>query len=246
MIFKAALITLIFSFFSCSHSTDQEDYGLHDTSRAYVPARISVLNCILWPKSLKFSNGPSINVNKQLSQKICQKIDKFVIDSFKDQPYMNGYTPKAVKKLLTKSRHPQHLDQIFSIWKSKEKDLTPPRLYRESISKNKEWIIWLNQFSEYTRYSDSILMPFLLTAEEKKVDNRGIQESQATLHYAFFLINTNTGKLIWSSHKKYTYIEQQNPFTPEAPKPNKDPWSELYRRVLIEHVWKDFPGRLTN
>ncbi len=223
--------------------------GTQPEYQSFIPARIAVLEC----HNLKLIEDPTaktlnlaIDTVKPLGE-LCENFDAFVIKGFSDQPFMNGYEPSLVKELLAKKNQSSLFNLFDSFWKvevSTKKIENLGLLYHQKISSSIPWRQWLNQFSQNTQFSDGLLIPFVLSSGEEKLNDRGLLASKRFAHLALLLIDANTGHLIWfSEHMNFTQNQATVQETSKGVYPEFPAWSLLFERLFIEAFWDDFPGR---
>ena len=223
--------------------------GLQASYSGFVPARIAVAPCRLLPKAAFYKSLPLHNLLDPDLQKLCQKFDSEVIEAFTGQPFMNGFTPQKILKLLEASAQPDHLKNLDKIWQESAsfcddcKDILSA--YNQKIAHTNSWQIWLTQFSQWTEYSDALLLPLVLYGQEKKWDDRGLLYGQRQAEIALLLIDTNKSSLIWMRNSFTQKVSQkllsQNDSTP----PEYPAWETLYPQLFVKYLWHDFPGRIT-
>jgi len=243
-----ALLALLLA--SCVTSSPQSDYGVRKGFEAYIPARISVLSCIPLPLSARYAGLKPINISEEDQKKLCGEFDKKVIEGFTGQPFMKGYTPALVAQLLKKNSATGILKDVPLLWSFDQSSCpgcnSGPRAYENQTEKSAKWLNWLNQFSKATRYSDAILIPFLVDAWEAHNDDRGVLLSERYVKADLFLIDTNHGKLLWSGTRSATVNNQSLRESPASEYPPYPHWDRLTDRLFTEALWLSFPGRQMN
>lgn len=226
---------------------DYGDYGIQPGHEAFVAARIAVLNCEIWPASSRLSLIPLSDVDKEVQKELCKELDKKIIAGFSGQPHMVGKTPKAIGKFIKKSAEPDHLKEMLQPWFHKGSDCNDcpsvAAFYNKTISNRKEWRTWLGKLSEYTRYSDAVLMPFLIYAAKTKYNDRGLFVAEKTAQVVIFLISTDTGELIWAGTRKAFVRNQAFDIQSSGAALAYPSWEDLYPRLLTDQLWQGFPGR---
>ncbi|MFK7872768.1 MAG: hypothetical protein AB8C84_06290 [Oligoflexales bacterium] len=232
---------------ACNTSSEHR-HGVQEHYHGYIPARIAVLPCLPWPDTLRSSQRGLISAPQKDIAKLCHELNKYVLKGFESQPYLKGYTPQVVQKLLTKSKKPRHLDLLEEVWhyKNKEKIIQTSsflQLYNDDISLRAPWIEWLETFSKSTRHADTILLPMIASLDESEEEQRGILSFKKKSEILLWLIDTNNGKLIWSGSRKSAIIRYAKK---DETSPEKPTWEQLHTRLLVKTLWKDFPGRFIN
>lgn len=220
------------------------EYGIQDQAVAFIPARIAVLPCKVWPRGLNYKGLPLSNIASEKIQDLCTKTDSFIIDGFTDQPYMRGISPSIVSQLLEKNEKPELLDEMSQTLLSESgcSDCNSPiTYYKKAISDQKDWRIWLNSFSRAVANSDAVLLPFVIFSYEGRTNDRGIETSYRQAGLLLFLIDTNSGKLVWAGGRQAEIKNQGEPY--DSKKPDIPSWQALEQRLFVSDIWQDFPGR---
>ena len=229
----------------CQTNNVHESYGIHPDHMGYVPARIAVLNCRLWPTGARFMSLPLSNVKEVVTAEICKKFDPEVLQAFSGQPYMSGFSPNYISKLLEKNNRLGMIDEIDQHWKHQEKDCqkcpNAASFYRHSLQNRDAWKLWLNQFSKEVRYADAVLIPFVMYAKDSKFQDRGLLVAERSARVMLFLIDTNEAALIWSNMREATIPNKAFLSLRDNIEPPE--WEMLYKRLFTEDLWQGFPGR---
>jgi hypothetical protein len=231
------------------HQIDETNFGINPTRRGYVPARIALTSCVVWPdRATRIKGVPMINRPKDEIISICEDFDKYVADGFDNQPYMKGLSPKLVEKLYTAAGlNPSIPDTIIQEWRSLANDCQDcdnlPTFYNQSIRSRASWQIWLTKFSNATKGSDAIMIPFLLSANTRIEDDRGVWQSIRGGALAILLIDTNDGSLVWSGGRETDVIYKALVNTTSKSELKEPPLEDLKRRLLTDALWLEFPGR---
>lgn len=228
--------------------TPSLDYGVQPDYKSYIPARIAILECQVWPQNAYYSRFVLSNIESQTKQDICKVFDEYILKSFSNQPYMKGLSPRGVVNLLQENQK----DQILKDWGAlfyydpnscKECD-NIPSFYSRTVKPRQEWQNWLLEISRHTKSSDAILIPFISHVWEKREDDRGIEIARRSLNVDLLLIDTHSGDLLWAGQNRNLSRQQKNVFSPEDVL-NFPAWEDLYSKVFSEPLWMAFPGRLT-
>ncbi|MFW7377820.1 MAG: hypothetical protein ACOH5I_03290 [Oligoflexus sp.] len=231
---------------ACTHSNN-EQLGLQIDNLAYIPARIAVLPCRLWPEQASYREMPLSNIPEDNRRELCQNLDQFVVEGFKNQPYMRGISPSVVLALLEREEKLDILDRIDELWRRQPSDCSnctnAVSYYKQAISERESWRLWLSEFSRAAFNSDAILIPFITYAHEGRTEERGLSVAYRNGGTILLLIDTNTGALIWAGGRE-AQARRQLPKTQAGPEsPEYPAWSELVNRLLIDEIWQQFPGR---
>lgn len=193
-----------------------KEQGIQPSYVSFVPARIAVLSC---------QDTSSIAATSKDALSMCDVFDQFVLKSFDNQPYMNGFTPKLVKQYLEKAGHKDHLSHFKNLWSFATPDAS-----------SEEFVKWLNRLSISTKYADALLVPVLLKIEEKEDWDRGLKSYKHIIHAALVLIDTNSQKVIW-------WRERQGVIT-KLTKEDRSLWEDVAKNTFIPQFMEGFPGRL--
>jgi len=241
-------LTLILSVISCTTTNPTIEYGMTKGHIGYVPARIAVLPCSDWPSTAQFMSLPLSNSKKDVKDELCKEFDRFVLNGFRNQPYMKGYTPKAISKLLRKAKTEGLMSQMPRTWKHLSTDCKDCRnassFYHYSITQRKDWQSWLSQFSQSTRNSDAILAPYILFTKQETVNDRGLLKAKISAGITMLLIDTNNGDLLWSGARILEETNQVIENRAEGQFPAYPQWEVIRQRLLNSNLWREFPGRL--
>lgn len=231
---------------ACRH-TNQASYGLQSDNLAYIPARIAVLPCRLWPQTAGYPGMSLSNVDRDRLLDICESFDSFIIEGFQGQPYMRGISAGVVKQLLEREGQLDILTEIDEHWRRQTGECAKCNraidYYKQVLSARQPWRIWLTGFSRTAYNSDAILFPLLTYVHEGRLDDRGITISFRKIGGLLLLIDTNTGELIWAGGRE-AEARRQLPRREAGPdEPPLPEWSEVYERLFTIELWQEFPGR---
>lgn len=223
--------------------------GIQDAYQSYVPAKIAVLPSRKWPQTAPLALDITSNIDQDSLDKILQSINSFIVNSFSNQPYMNGYTPTLVDSLMTKAGNKGYMSDIDTLWQTTVSEdcsvCHDPLLFYQQIIANREaWLMWLHQLSQHTKFSDAALVPFLTIVHEEQRETKGLLESTRSLKLILMLIDTNNAKLIWTGMNQASLSNKSIPSNNQTSPPFPS-WSILEKNLLIEHIWHQFPGRIT-
>lgn len=221
--------------------------GVQPEHAGYVPARIAILPCIAWPSGARYKVLPLTSAKDADLQALCSGLDAYVIAGFNGQPYMKGFSPKAVLKSLDDSSQEGLLEQLPALWLHTSGDCadctTPPAYYRTTIARRPAWLQWLNTLSKGARNADAALLPFVTYAYGKSYDDRGLAVAERAAGVALLLVDTNNGELLWSGGREAAVQSKRleggnvaGPLTPPT-------WSAVAERLYTEELWREFPGR---
>lgn len=246
-LFWRLLVIPIFLLLSCTTTSEFVPYGVQEEHASFVPARIAVLPCQVWPNGARYKSLPMSNIKELEIQELCKQFDKFVIDGFKDQPYMRGFSPKWVMKFLTESNFSGGIDQIRTLWRHNKGDCSqcqnPPSFYKSSISSRVDWRTWLNNFSKAVRNADAVLVPFIFYAFETSYNDRGIHVAKKAAGATLLLIDTNNANLLWAGGREAETANQKAETKNKKQELKSPDWPVLFGRLYISDMWQEFPGR---
>ena len=233
----------------CQHGTDlsEAQWGLQPLYQGFIPGQIAVLPCQVWPQQATYQYQPIGNVRPTDQDLLCKRIDQMVMDGFLQQPYMSGFTAKSVSKQMATS-FPDYVEKMQVLWRGPPCPSceTPLEFYKKVSLLEPKWLAWLQQMSQSTRYSDAVLLAFLLFAQEQQFQDRGVGTSRRSMGVILMLVSTHDGSLIWGG-KQTAMMEEQSSSSrpsPSTPYPPYSGWEKLYPSVFTEALWKGFPGRL--
>ena len=246
----AALALLLLTLLTCGCVTNPEtsaQYGVQPEHAGYVPARIAILPCQAWPDGARFKALPLTNVKPPVVQELCEQLDAYVVAGFNGQPYMKGFSPKAVQKALDENGQSQLLGELPALWIHTSGDCvdcaTAPAFYKATIARRPAWLTWLNTLSKAARNADSALVPFVTYAEERTYDDRGLAVAERGAGVALLLVDTNTGELLWAGGREAAVQSKRLEGGNVAGALAMPEWSAVGERLFTEELWREFPGR---
>lgn len=205
------------------------------------------MNCRVWPTHLNELSLPQSTGSDADRRKFCEHFDAYVLESFKSQTFMRGFSPRAVEKALTEANKKDLLGSFMNTWvfeKEQCGNCADIATFYDRIVKPKAvWRAWLLELSQNTRFSDAMLVPFLNFAREDHDNERGLSLSKRSMGFTLLLIDTSTGELIWTSQRQSVLSQSQIPKSssdfPEFPK-----WDLVQQELMIETLWREYPGRV--
>lgn len=232
---------------ACTTVETIDRYGVQTRFASLIPARIAVIPCRVWPQTSRFEGLPLTSWTPEEQTTICNRFDEFVLDGFKNQPFMRGFSPKAIAKLLDAAQQSSLTKEIDMLWRPANIDCrkcrTPMSFYQIAITDQQLWRLWLNQLSKSTRNSDAVLMPFAVYHNSTVYDDRGLSVSRRAASIVLLLIDAGSGHLIWSGGRESYSSTVEAPDASMKPPP-PPPLTTVLDRIFVEDVWKEFPGRL--
>lgn len=238
------LVLVVLILEACTHSSNvalvREEY------KSYIPARTAVLSCRSWDANNKIKNFPESNVNTSDVLEFCRQFDEFILESFKGQTFMRGFAPAAVRKFLSGANKSDLLTSFASYWSS---DLAshfedPVAYYEAKVRPSLEWRQWLMEFSSSVRHSDALLIPFLSYAREEHLNDRGLLLSKRVMRMDLLLVDMESGNIIWNSNRVDSHSKNKLPTSSDNSHPGYPEWNLLVSDLLVESMWKGYPGRI--
>lgn len=236
---------------SCAPTFESTQSGLNEAYQAYIPARIAVIPCREWPVTANFKGKKPFDLSDESitgREKICEFVDENVLKGFANQPFMKGFSPKLVLKLIKNTKKEGMLEEISLLWKVDVKKCeacrNAPTVYNVSVKESPSWRKWLNDFSHLVKFSDALLIPFIVDAYEHKYNDRGVLVSERVAKISLMLIDTNNGDLVWSQEKSASVLQQKLPKDSDLEYAEYPPWEKLNLRLFTDDLWRDFPGRI--
>jgi hypothetical protein len=232
---------------ACVTGQPAATYGVQPDSLGYVPAAIAILPCRPWPPGARFLELPLSSAKDQEIEALCAGLDAFVVKGFTDQPYMRGYSPKAVLRDLEKAGKSALLQSLSDTWRHNETSCldcpSAPAYYQASLARRPEWQAWLTQLSESVRNVDAVLLPFVTFAYDKRYEDRGVDVAERAAGVTLLLVDTGRGQLIWAGGREASAPAKRLGRAGQAEALASPPWSQVTERLFTEDVWRDFPGR---
>jgi hypothetical protein len=231
---------------SCVTVPKSVELGVQPGHKGFVPARIAVLTCRVWPQSAAYETMTLTQTKDMTESGVCEKFDKFILEGFADQPYMNGFAPRAVAQLLENSGKAKMFMDPLETWTHSDTDCLQcpdgPTFYRETLANRPAWRTWLQSFSAEVRHVDAILLPLVEYAYNQQTDDRGLRSWKSVVALSIYLIDTNNGELIWVRTRTGSAVNLEDKAKPEVTL-TQPKWDDVLARTLVEELWKDFPGR---
>ena len=254
ILFKSSLLSLLLACqISPSHLT--QDKKSLENYQAYIPAQIAVFPCM--PKTAVQEEAyPFLKKRRNLDlikgeSLLCEKFDRYVVESFSSQPYINGFTPELTSKLLSEKKSSSTWHKRFQkIWFHsglKDFSLKPAKAwvghYEKYVQLLPEWKLWLQEVSEKTGFSDAVLFPLTTRSEQHTFTERGLYGAKRGVELLILLIEVDTAKIVWQQHRYVSKVsygqERQGQAASLYPE-----WNLLYARLFTKVLWHTFPGRL--
>ena len=229
---------------SCIPLYQKISEGLQREFASHIPARTAVLPCQTWRY---------VELTPADRKILCDRMDESVMDGFRAQPYMRGFSPKVVDKLLDQAKWPTAISEGFGIVldaTSKPRCITRDKpmcsgvadLYADALQGNAAWQMWLARFSDVQKHADAVLIPILVAAADNRGNDRGLIALSRSVHFSMWLVDTSTGKLIWARSK--SGIETARALPEKSANLKAPDWNEPIKRALTQDFWRDYPGRL--
>ncbi len=243
------LVSLFFLVCACvTPSASTGNYGIQTAYQSYIPAKTAVLACRPWPGTSNFPKHPQSNASPEEQQSFCTAVDEAVLDAFKGQSFMRGYTPKAVDKSLRESHKTKLLDEFATHWRIEGNDANEctniVSFYNEVIRNRPNWRRWLLDLSVGTKQSDAVLIPFLALARSEQVNDRGLLLAKRQIEVVLLLIDIPSGALIWAGHRHSSMSDHRLLENSDNVYPNFPTWESLVRELFISSLWREYPGKI--
>ena len=240
-----ANLSLILVFASGCLSTKHVVEGVQPDYEALNPSRIIAVPILLLPNpSLK------VEVDKALveSDKVVAMVEKEVLNSFRNQPNVNGVSFQAVRQTLgPQSKLLKRMESqmrstsalLISTEPSDRASLTRDCLARKSfldfyafcVASDAKWTDQLNQLSRTILNADTALIT-VITEYSKSIHGK---QNVLQLALATMVVDTNSGRIIWGREAQ-TKLEAAN--TEPLPSLATNPAS-----IFSQDHWLNFPGR---
>lgn len=224
-------------------------YGIETARTGYIPARIALVPCQIWPdRASRISGMPLSNVPRPDMQKLCGDFDQFISAGFDNQPFMKGLSSKYVEKLYAATAQKQTIPNAIALqWEHKSDDCascrTATAFYNASIAGRKSWGVWLAEFAKATGGADSLLLPLIIYNSTARDDERGLTAARRAAGVTLLLIDTNTGELIWSGGREADVVSKVFRDDPRSSSLEPPDQEELKKRLFTDALWLEFPGR---
>ncbi len=232
---------------ACITSGPSAKLGVQEGQASYVPARIALVGCQVWPDGARFAKLPLTNAKPAELRELCAAADGYLLAGFQGQPYMKGYSPRFVVEGLEQAGDKELLGTLPQIWSHRASDsgdaVNAPAVYNSSIAQRPEWLLWLNRLSTDVHNADAVLLPFITYAYDHLYDDSGLYVAERSAGIVVLLIDTNNGALIWAGGRDAVAANKRLSNGNVTGPLNIPPWTELKDRLFIEDLWKEFPGR---
>ena len=238
------LSLIILAVGTCSCVTNLRS-GLNPEYEGFISSRIATFPCQVWPDNLKFAGKEELGVDLQTQKQACEYFDDFIVEVFKNQPFIKGLSANMTYKVLQQKSKESKLN-LSKIWKNFEGCSTcanPQTVYVKKIMPDPSWSVWLADLSINIRNADTLLLPFITGIEERSYEEQGILIKRRVLTVALMLIDTDNSKVIWSNFKKTDVAKKTFDTNKNDPEFKYTDWKILYERVFTPQLFIDFPGR---
>ncbi len=219
--------------------------GLNPEYEGFISTRIATFPCQVWPKNLDFIGRGKLAVSEDIQRQACEYFDDFIVEVFKNQPFIKGLSAKMTYKVLKQTSLESKLN-LSSVWKKYEgcsSCSNPQSVYAKNIMNDPGWSVWLANISISIRNADTLLLPFITGIEENSYKEQGILIKRRILTVALLLIDTDNSKIIWSNFKKTDAAKKTFDTYKNDPEFKYTDWKILYERVFTSQLFIDFPGR---
>ncbi|MGY3802942.1 hypothetical protein ACWNT8_02610 [Pigmentibacter ruber] len=248
LILRLFVLKIFVTFFYGCQSSKLLNEGIQEGYEAINPASIIAVPTFVLPDPSKMAVIDPAIIN---THQFIPKLEAKVMEAFKDQPNINGYSFTVVNNVIVKENLDilknmnQRLIVISSRFSSRESVvrsiITSSCLSRKNfvefysycVAPDNAWISELNKLALKVLNADTALLVIL-----KHLDSNSDNDIY-TLNggISLLLVDTNNGKLIWGKDK---FVTLKNP--PEKKYfPSVD---ELLNSIFNEDFWDGFPGRI--
>lgn len=248
LILRLFVFIIFVTFFNSCQSLKPLNEGIQEGYEAINPASIIAIPTFVLPDPSKAAVIDPAIIN---THQFIPKLEAKVMESFKDQPNINGYSFTVVNNVIIKEKSDvmknmnQRLATISSRFSSRDSSvrsvITSSCLSRKNfvefysycVAPDSIWISELNKLALKVLNADTALLVIVKhldssSSEDVYVLNGGI---------SLLLVDTNNGKLIWGKDK---FVTLKN--SPEKKYfPTVD---ELLISIFSEEFWDGFPGRM--
>ena len=233
----------------CTFFSDkQESLGSTEPYKGFIPSQIIVAPCLVWPAKVLYNDRTQSNTSPKQQKDLCKQFDKFVLKSFTNQPFMKGYSPKALSQFLKKHNHPNYLEEIPKIWESSPILCShcegPIATFKEAVSPLPNWKKWLLKLSKMSLYSDTYLQPIVVSVQEQNLEDKTRLLSKRSAEVVLLLLDVNNSNIVWRSKKASSILAENDASQKKGVFPPPPPWERLRARLFNESIWLDFPGRI--
>ena len=236
-------VTLLLGVAGCVTSNPNVSAGMQPGYLGFVPARIGILSCLPWPKSLTPSNEQPSNAEIADIESLCRGLDGFVLEGFSQQPFMKGYSPKVTEKGLRESGFERANDVLASLKPNEQiKGESIGTIYTRTVTKDTNWQEWLIKVSSVVRASDALLLPIVTRVENRDINDRGLYIKERSAEAVLLLVDTNRGDLVWYGRRE-ARMSRKALRSEEAKNLSYPSWNEIAERLFQNDLWRDFPGR---
>ena len=251
---KFGLILLnLFVLVGCQSQPSGSSFGeLNTKYLGYIPVRTSVLSC------LDLTDVGASQASEQLvaalRQEVCRLYDQFVLDGFKNQKFMRGYTPNAVEKFYKRTARlnpasRDHQKNFMTFLSSQLRTLRGLDSHQGSSSDLKlgeQWQEPLLEFSLDVGNSDALFLPVLTEIGTKKTSVQGEEVLRVQVHLHSILIDTTRNAVVWHS-KIERFFYSKNLSSLENTNKQLDPstLSKVFADLFLDHHWMSYPGRIS-
>jgi hypothetical protein len=232
----------------CTTTSYEATWGVQPERASLVPARTAIIPCRPWPTTARFHSLPLTSLKDGDIRSLCDQFDAYVAEGFKGQPYMRGLSPRLILKVLETEKNPTMLEKGFDTWAGStpatcNQCTSAPGFYSATIGPRPEWRKWLADFGAIAKSADAVLIPFFMYAYENEHDDRGLLEKRRAAGVALLLVETATGKLIWAGGQEAVATTKELRTASGAKDLAYAPWERVMQRLLVNNIWRDYPGR---
>jgi hypothetical protein len=250
--FQKVVFTLVSStvlLCSCQSFHPPLPLGLQQGYQARNPASIIAVPVFFLPHPA--DDLAVVDLSFEVTENIANKIEEKIIDSFIDQPDINGYPFHEVSQVIENSKRHVWTDlnailqrtalKLQSHKAFQHSGLKRSCLFRKNfiefysycLASEQSWIESLNRLASFVMNSDAALLVVVTHLQSQVLDHKySIRAGCSVL-----LVDTNNGKLIWGKESS-SFLENAvgQEFFPN--------WRQLIDQMFVPSFWIDFPGRI--
>ncbi|WGL61232.1 hypothetical protein QEJ31_06460 [Pigmentibacter sp. JX0631] len=248
LILRLFVFIIFVTFVSSCQSLKPLNEGIQEGYEAINPASIIAVPTFVLPDPSKAAVIDPAIIN---THQFIPKLEAKVMEAFKDQPNINGYSFSVVNNVVIKEKSDilnnmnQRLTAISSRFSSRESIIRSVitssclsrknfvEFYSYCVAPDSVWISELNKLALKVLNADTALLVVLKNLDSSSNNDIYVLHGGISL----LLVDTNNGKLIWGKDK---FVTLKNP--PEKKYfPTID---DLLISIFNEEFWEGFPGRI--
>ena len=248
-------MVFFFFFMTGCQSSSKLNLGIQSGFEAMNLAAIIAVPVFVQPDPSQ--EEASIDPSLLVTEKIIPSLEKKIMESFTNQPNVNGYPFSAVKKALHYHENPSegnsvwnsmsvNLKEIAARFSSRDiktrLQINPKCLARKNyvefysncVSHETQWLANLNLLSSQVLNADAALITVITELKKNQLPNKQYEIKGGI---AVLLVDTNNGNLIWGNDKTETILYPVD-------KKYFPSWDDILNKILTPNFWNGFPGRI--